>query len=352
MNSRPLICILMLLMACTVTTVYAEQNQTTTVTDLAGRTVTVPADIDNVAALVGPGYEKIFLLGGIEKASIIPSFAQQMPWAMKIIPGLGSIQATNNPQDPSIEELVKLGADVVFFWDTEKPLAMMTQAGLPVVVTQPSSPESKPQSVEAFRKMIKDEVNTFAKVLGPDAEKKAAMYDQYFDEKVDRILDVTSTIPKSEYPKVYYVRGPDALTSHGKNSYTHWWVTMAGADLVSSEINEGMPKVSLEQVISWNPDIIVMGRVNSTSLILDDPNWKDITAVKEGAVYTNPEGVFYWDYSSEGVLFLEYLAKLFHPDKFADIDMKEEIKEYYSTFYDYSLTDEEAERILNHMAPA
>ena len=60
----------------------------------------------------------------------------------------------------------------------------------------------------------------------------------------------------------------------------------------------------------------------------------------------------YWDYSSEGVLLLEYLAKLFHPDKFADLDMKKEIKEYYSKFYNYNLTDDEAGRILNHLPPA
>ncbi|ADK14782.1 MULTISPECIES: hypothetical protein [Clostridium] len=41
---------------------------------------------------------------------------------------------------------------------------------------------------------------------------------------------------ESEKPKVYYVRGPDALTSHGRNSYTEWYVEMAGGTLVTFRI--------------------------------------------------------------------------------------------------------------------
>jgi iron complex transport system substrate-binding protein len=59
----------------------------------------------------------------------------------------------------------------------------------------------------------------------------------------------------------------------------------------------------------------------------------------------------YWDYSSEGILLMEYLAKTFHPDKFPDLDMRKEVQEYYQKFYHYNLTDDEADRILNHLAP-
>jgi iron complex transport system substrate-binding protein len=330
----------------------AESGANQTITDLAGRTVEIPSDVQHVAALVGPSYEKIFLLGSMDKVVLMPPFPKQMPWAAKVIPNLSGIPAMTSFQDPNIEELMKQNVDVVFFWDYPKPLDKMTETGIPVVVTQPTTTTAQAQSVEEFKGLIKNEISTFGSVLGQDAKNRADKYNQFFDEKVDKILKVTASIPESERPQVYYVRGPDALTTHGKNTYTQWWVDMAGGKLVSSDIEEMMPKVSMEQVISWNPDIIVMGRVNSTSLILNDPKWKDITAVKNQKVFTNPEGVMYWDYSSEGVLLLEYLAKLFHPDKFADIDMKSEIKEYYATFYNYSLTDDQAERILEHLPPA
>jgi len=352
MNMRSMFSIAILLLVLSATTaVYAEQNQTVSVTDLAGRTVEIPSDVHRVASLVGPGFEKVFLLGAMDKVAILSSFAKQRPWAKKIIPGVSDITAVDSANNPNIEELINQKVDLVFFWDYEKPIEKMADVGIPVLVTQKGAANAGPQSIDEFKKYIKDEVNVFGAALGPEAKAKADDYSQYFDEKVEKIEKITSAIPEIERPDVYYVRGPDPLTTHGKNMYTQWWVTLAGGNLVSSEIEEGLAQVSIEQVMTWNPDIIVMGRVNNTALITNDPMWQDVKAVKSGKVYTNPEGVMAWDYSSEGVLLLEYLAKTFYPDKFTDIDMLTEIKDFYSKFYNYSLTDDDANRILKHLNP-
>jgi iron complex transport system substrate-binding protein len=343
--------LLLILLLTTSVVVSAEQNQTTSVTDLLGRTVTIPSPVNHVAVLTGPGSEKIFLLGGMDKVAIVPPIYKGKSWATQLIPGIAKIPS-DSMDDPSIEGLLNRSIDVVLSSDNSKEIDKITQTGIPVVVTLATTAETEPRSIEEFTDTFKKDVSLYGKVLGSEAEQKADEYNQYFDEKVNKILSITSSIPENERPTVYYVRGPDALTTHGKNTNTQWLVSMAGGNLVSGDIDEMMPKVSIEQVISWNPDIIVMGRVNSTSLILNDTRWKDINAVKNGRVYTNPDGVMSWDYSSEGVLLLEYLAKLFYPDKFADIDMKTEIKEFYSKFYGYTLSDDEAERILNHMPPA
>jgi iron complex transport system substrate-binding protein len=343
--------VLVLICMGTPAVVFAEQNKTITITDLIGRTVDIPETVHHVAALSGPGPEKVFLLGGIDKLAIVPPFYKGNSWATKIIPGIKNIPS-DSIDDPSIEGLLNQSIDVVLFCDYPKPIEKMADAGIPVVVTLATTPETEPQSIDEFKDNFKKDISIYGDVLGPDAKAKAEKFNKYFDEKVNPILNITSSIPESEKPKVYYVRGPDALTTHGQNTNTAWLVSMAGGHLVSDQLQDMMPKVSIEQVISWNPDIIVMGRVNSTSLIMDDPKWKDIKAVKEGKVYTNPDGVMSWDYSSEGVLLLEYLAKLFYPDKFSTIDMTKEIKEFYSKFYNYSLTDDEADRILNHLSPA
>ena len=49
---------------------------------------------------------------------------------------------------------------------------------------------------------------------------------------------------------------------------------------------------------------------------------------------------------------MEFIAKTLHPDLFKDLNMIKEIKNYYSEFYNYNLTDDQANRILNHMPPA
>ena len=114
----------------------APQQNNKTVVDLSGRTVSVPVTVNRVACLVGPSYEKVFLLGESSKMAVVAPNALTMPWAVRVIPNLTKIPVMTSNQDPNIEELMKQNVDVVFFWDYPKPLDKMTGSGIPVVVTQ------------------------------------------------------------------------------------------------------------------------------------------------------------------------------------------------------------------------
>jgi iron complex transport system substrate-binding protein len=127
---------------------------------------------------------------------------------------------------------------------------------------------------------------------------------------------------------------------------------MAGGVLVSKDTPEEMDaNVSIEQALIWNPEYIFMGRLKSTDVIINDNKWKDVNAVKNKNVYLSPDGIMFWDYGSEGVLLMEYIAQKIHPDIFTDLDMVKEIKEYYKNFYGYNLTNDDAKRILLHLPP-
>ena len=69
-------------------------------------------------------------------------------------------------------------------------------------------------------------------------------------------------------------------------------------------------------------------------------------------MYLVPSGVFYWDMGLQKILLVEYMAKILHPDLFDDLDMVRELKEFYSRFFSYDLSDDEAERILERKDPA
>jgi iron complex transport system substrate-binding protein len=198
---------------------------------------------------------------------------------------------------------------------------------------------------------MKKEVYLYADVLGQDAQARAKKYCDYLDSIVARVTSVTSKLSASEKPDVYYIRGPKILSTHGKYSNTRWYVEMAGGNLVSRDLEQLISEVSIEQVMQWDPDIIMMGRLDSTEPVMSDPNWASTKAVKNGNVYVNPYGVFYWDYGIEGALFILDLAKTFHPDLFADIDMVKEVKSFYSEFYNFQLTDEQANKILQNQKP-
>ena len=321
---------------------------TKTITDLADRTVEIPGNVTRVACLVGPSYEKVFMLG--QKDRIALRTGMKRPWALLVNPDLEKIPTTSSAQDPNVEDLIEKNVQVVFFWDYPLPVQKMTDAGITVVSTQ--STRNVPDTIEGFIEFEKKEVQLFGEVLGPAAMHKADEYCTYFDEKVRYVTSRVAKIPAGERPNVYYVRGPDALTTHGRNSYTQYWVEMAGGIMVSRDTEmEGLQQVSIEQVLNWNPDVIFMGRLDSTDAVMNDPKWSSVKAVKDGRVYVNPDGVMYWDYSSEGVLLMMFIAKTLHPDIFEDLDLVKEVKEFYRRFYGYELTDDQANRLLKRLPP-
>jgi iron complex transport system substrate-binding protein len=319
---------------------------------MAGRTVSVPSNPSRIAPLVGPGYEKVILLGAVDKVAITGNRSATSSWATVVAPNYRNKPVSENATDPNIEELISLGVDVVFYWDTyPKVTERLEEAGIPVVVTQLGS--GNPKSIDEFIQFQKDEVMLFGKVLGGEHLKKAEEWCEFFEEKVNFIRGRTATLSPSQRPSVYYVRGPDPLTIHGRNSYTMWLVEIAGGNLVSRDSKiELLYNTTMEDAVKWDPEYIFMGRVNNTDIIVNDPAWSSVRAVKEGKVIVNPKGVFVWDYSSEGFLLMEFIAKTIHPELFADLDVKQEIKDYYRRFYGYTLTDDETDRIYRFMDPA
>ena len=77
-----------------------------------------------------------------------------------------------------------------------------------------------------------------------------------------------------------------------------------------------------------------------------------VKAVKDGNIYLTPNGVFYWDMGLQKILLVMDMAKTLHPEKFADLDMNAEVREFYSTFFDYDLSEKEATQILAREDPS
>jgi iron complex transport system substrate-binding protein len=344
----PLI-IVSLLVGCA----YAAPAQTKTrkVIDIAGREVTIPANPTRVATLVGPGFEKVILLGAVDKVVITGNRMASTSWAKVVAPAYANVPVTENATDPNIEELVELGVELVFYWDSyPEVIERLELVGIPTVVTQLG--DGNPRSIEEFIEFQKREVRLFGEVLGEPYQEKAEEWCRYFDEKVNFVFSRTEKLEPKERPDVYYVRGPEALSIHGRNSYTMWLVEMAGGNLVSrNSEKELLYTTTMEDVVNWDPEFIFMGRLNNTDVIMNDPAFDSIRAVKEGKVFVNPKGVMQWDYSSEGFMLMEFIAKTIHPELFKDLDLIEEIKGYYEQWYGYTLSDDEAAGIYSFQDP-
>lgn len=247
---------------------------------------------------------------------------------------------------------MNLGAEFLICHDYADLNKQLNELNIPFVVTQCSG-ELPYKDLDGFLDFQRAEVNAIAQAFGGVALENAEKWISYFDEKVDYVRSRTDALTDDQRPRVYYARSDEGLATFSKNSYPHYLVELAGGYYTSKDTPEEMnSRLTIEQIMNWDPEIIFMGRMNDTAIITENPAWSGMTALQEGKVYLCPSGVFNWDYSGESVLLMLYLAKMIHPELFEDLDVRTEISYYYSTFYGYKLSDAEIDLILAHMPPA
>ena len=322
-----------------------------TITDRTGRVVQIPVDPKRIACFFGPSYEKVFLLGSADK--VVMAAINQPPWSQKLRPQVRKISLMNlevSFTDPDVERLLAKGIDLVFYWQWPRQTEKMLSAGIPVVC--PLSAQKRPTTMDQFVQNTKDEMKFYGEVLGAKAKKIAAAYCDYYDSRINLVLAKTRAIPEAKRPRVYFATGRNIFGTQGEGSLAQWIVEAAGGSLVSKGMKQHQVDVSMEQIIAWNPDVVVIGTVMPLGVGIDDQRWKGLDAVKGKRSYTTPEGVFAWSHgSSESFLLVMWLAKLLHPDRFRDLDVVKEVRDYYRRFYRYPLTVEEAKLILAHEPP-
>ena len=183
-----------------------------------------------------------------------------------------------------------------------------------------------------------DQIELYGRVLGDEEEAEELI--SYMKEKIAEVTDITSEIPESEKPRIYYAaRGGGRLTTTGYYDT----IDLAGGINVAKDcpLFDTCREFTVlkEQIIAWNPDIILLKSHTSkppatqwATIILEDPDLQFVNAVKNGSVYycgATAKGYPVQRYIPETM----YFAKRFHPDKFEDLDLDKEGNEIMKRFF-------------------
>ena len=99
----------------------------------------------------------------------------------------------------------------------------------------------------------------------------------------------------------------------------------------------------------------VLGLMKPTAdeIIHTDEKWSHISAVKNGRVYTMPNAPFAWCDRPPGVnrfLGVQWIANMLYLDRY-DVDMVEEVKNFYSFLYSVDITDDDARELHGNSYP-
>ena len=318
-----------------------NEPETQKVTDMGGTEVELPTEPAKYADGWYAHNEITIMLTGAEGLVATHCTEKDYPWMYKVCPNMANATATFG-KDFNFEELAELEPQVIFD-STDDLRDKATEAGIPLVNCMFKTFDEMKKSIELT-----------ATVFGGDAPDIAKKYNAELDQVLSDVKAKTNKLSDSERVSVLHGNAVHDLTIDGTNTIIDDWIKAAGGKNAVTESTQGnaQAKFSLEQVVAWNPDVIITGKADDVEAILADENWATINAVKNKQVYVNPKGVFGWDrYGVEELLQIQWAAATLHPELFGDLKIEEKVKDFYKTYLNYNLTDDEVKLILAAKKP-
>ncbi len=323
---------------------------TVTMTDQAGRQLTIPASIKKVYCTSPMGTNLMFMLAPdmLIGWNISPTALEKeyIPEKYRNVTGLGGWFGKNTTGN--VEEIIKRAPDVVlsigYLDEAAKSDADRIQGLLhiPVIMIDGSLVKSG------------DTLRYVGKLLG--VEERAKELADYCDGVVKEAEANSAKLTDAQRVKVYYAEGMKGLNTDPKGSEHTEVLDLVGAANVADvqvESEYGMAPVSFEQVLLWNPQVILVAsdpnqESNVYEQITTGSQWKTVTATKVGRVYQIPRGPFDWfdrPPSISRILGVRWLGNLLYPDLY-QYDIKAEVKRFYKLFYQIDLSDAQLQELM------
>ncbi|MDR2677969.1 MAG: ABC transporter substrate-binding protein [Zoogloeaceae bacterium] len=312
------------------------------VTDPFGHTLRLPARVTSVGT---PGISMASLvvaLGAGEKLKAVTPEVQGNPWLARILPATSSMTTPFiRPDGVNLEALLAARVQLVTLWrGNDASAARIEAAGIPVFTLRYTTPGE-----------LKTAMRLLGKALGADEARRAETFSAYYDDNLRRVAQGLQGLTEAQRPRVYYASISPLLTE-GRASMVDAWIQTSGGTNVAAPHLAGSATAHLEDVLAWNPDVIITINRSVRDAILTDPRWQRIRAVRERRVFVNPNGVNAWcTRAAESALQVLWAAKTLHPSRFATLDLAAETRRFYRLFYDYALSEAETANILAALPP-
>lgn len=335
--------------------------ETVTITDHADRTVEVPTNPEKVAILgIYPlaSMLSVYLNSAETIVAMEPASASAAKNSVLIdlYPEIGDITTDIlTGEDLNIEALVALQPEVVYYNAADQAdLEKLENAGITAVAFSPT--KWKFDVIETYRQWI-----SLLDQIYPSSSKNAKLVDRYSTDIYNMIQETVADVAEPQKILFLYQYDENAMITSSSRFFGEWWAKAVGGVNVASDVQAetANAKITMENVYEWNPDVIII--TNFTKATPDDlynnaigsDDWSTVKAVQDQRVYKMPLGTYRtYTPSSDTPMTLLWLAQAVYPELFADIDVKAEVKDYYSQLFGITLTDAQIEKMYTPNAAA
>ena len=331
--------------SATVTDAGTTEAQTVTITDMAGRQVTIPRAVHRILALhpipstlleiLAP--DQIVGIDAVLSRSLNGDdarFSAQQLSALRSLPVTGVYF-----RGFDAEQLIRLHPDLVITMTGDKNIDREQQrTGIPFVAVSKTPTSDYEQTIRLIGQIV-------------GARDRADAMAAFWSQTVAAVRARTATVPAGGRPRVMYTgKNGDLLGIPGKDTVFGSSITAAGGNYVGEALPAGHTlaennPVSIEQIVSWDPAVLIVASIRARDAIVNDPRWRTVKAVQDGRVYVPPryagmDGLqavlgMVW---AQGVL-------LGSDDAEAHASLTATMQRYYQLFYGHRLTADQLDQL-------
>jgi len=303
--------------------------------DQTGNIVCVPQPVERLASVYGAGTFYVYTLGAADRLVMawyigIKGISHASAPMFRLEPRLEEILSFG---DPNVEEMIAREAQLILV-DASRHAAFadqMNDLGVPTLQFLVETPEA-----------LKGALRLLAPALGDEAVEQANAFLVDYDRVTTTVRDALSHLADEERVRVLFL-GTDSLKVASGDMYQTRLIEAAGGASVSEGLTGYWNEVNLEQILLWNPDVILIppyGAVQPSD-ILDHPDWQSIRAVRNERVHRMPRVIAPMDTPvPESLLGVIWMVDIFYPGK-SPLDLAVEVNHFYTTYYGYTLSPEE-----------
>ncbi|MBR4039175.1 MAG: ABC transporter substrate-binding protein [Clostridia bacterium] len=325
-----LIALLLMLLAalgCADERVFVDDAGREIVLDEAIERVVVTGPLGQIAVFAIAPEKLVGLCSAWDDASrpYIDTEKYDLPVIGQIYGGKGNV---------NLEELIAAAPQAVI--DVGEPRGdivedlneLQAQTGLPFV------------HISAYIDSLDKTYARLGELLGMEQEAKVLS-----DYCADAYARVKSLADRVEKKRLLYVVGVEGLGVIAKDSYHSAVIDMLSDNVavLESPSSKGTGnEVDMEQILAWDPDVILFSQSSAFETAQNDPLWQAVSAVAQNTYYEVPVGPYNWMGFPPGVqrlLGMLWTGKVLYPDE-ADWDMYEETARHFALFYHSELTRE------------
>lgn len=323
----------------------ALAQEARTLTDAAGRRVTLPGKVTRVLASGPPGSVFLYTLAPETMIGWIrPPLPEERPYLKAPFAELPVYARMTGRSDSIDVAAVKShNADFILDIGAVDPgyiaLAdrIQSQVGIPYVLLD----GTLAKTAESYR--------ILGGLLGRSA--RAEELARTADTMIANVRTRIASVPQDKRPRVLYARGPKGTVR--ANTINVDILDVLGAVNVAPPVAGSREPLTLDEIQRADPNVIIAIDESFFESVMTDPAWANVAAVKAKRVYHAPTLPFNWLDDPPGVnrlIGMRWLAERLYPElRFGDL--RAAIRDFHRVFYHQQPTVPQVEALIKQAAP-